>query len=127
MSDTEASGSGKIETQIADNQVDNFDTLVIMSGEALDTGGPCWRICSLKSCEKYKKAIKSNRQISECSMNTMQFSFSVISSRCFNFLYIFSDRILSLCMYLCSWKFGAPVTKTVKVHRFFLKSLKYSF
>ena len=60
-------------------------------------------------------------------MNTIQFSFPVISSRCFNFLYIFSDKVLPLCMYLCSCKFDVPMTKTVKVDRFFLKSLKYNF
>ena len=35
MSDAEASGSGKIETRTAAEQVDDLDTLVTMSGEAL--------------------------------------------------------------------------------------------
>ena len=37
MSDAEASGSGEIETRTAAEQVDDLDTLVTMSGEALDT------------------------------------------------------------------------------------------
>ena len=37
VSDTEASGSGKIETRTAAEQVDDLDTLVTMSGDALDT------------------------------------------------------------------------------------------
>ena len=37
MSDAEASGSGEIETRTAAEQVDNLDTLVTMSGEALYT------------------------------------------------------------------------------------------
>ena len=52
MSNAEASGSGEIETRTAAEQVDDLDTLVTISGKALDTGGPCWWICSLKSCEK---------------------------------------------------------------------------
>ena len=37
VSDAEASGSGEIETRTAAEQVDDLDTLVTMSGEALDT------------------------------------------------------------------------------------------
>ena len=37
MSDAEASGSGEIETRTVAKQVDDLDTLVTMSGEALDT------------------------------------------------------------------------------------------
>ena len=55
MSNAETSGSGEIETRTAGEQVEDLDTLVTISGEALDTGGPCWWICSLKSCENIRR------------------------------------------------------------------------
>ena len=59
MSNAEASGSGEIETRTAAEQVDDLDTLVTISGEALDTEGACWSICSLLPTLDSRKLLAS--------------------------------------------------------------------
>ena len=63
MSDAEASGSSEIETRSATEQVDDLDTLVTTSGEALDTDdeevGPSFDLdLSIKSDTDYTMLTK---------------------------------------------------------------------
>ena len=92
MSDAEASGSGEIETRMAAEQVGDLDTLVTMSGEALDTGGPCWWICCLKSCEKVRRPSSLIDEFTKFNEHYAIF----ISCNIFSLflIFIFSDRIL---------------------------------